>query len=562
MTNDRPNIVLVHCHDLGTYLGCYGVDVETPHIDSLATDGIRFDRHFVTAPQCSPSRASLFTGRHPHQNGMLGLAHADWELGPDERVLPDLLCDAGYETHLFGLQHITEYPDQLGYDHIHTEQPLTVEASPAVHETARANAVADEFASVLESDGLGDPFFASVGFFELHRVEENGGFGFEGDRYDAPAPEDVAPLEFLPDRPGIRSDIAEINGMLNALDEATGTVLEALDEAGVADETLVVFTTEHGLAMPRAKGCCFDPGIEAALLMRYPSRIDGGQTVDDLISNVDVFATLIAVADAPVPETQLAGERFTPLLFGDAGDEGDEGNAGDAGDAGDEGNAGDTDDAGDEGNAGDTDDAGDEGNAGDTDDAGDEGNAGDTDDAGDEGNAGDADDTDDAGDEGDKREKREENSEDSDRGDYEPRDRIFAGMTWHDRYNPMRAIRTERWKYVRNFWHLPHVYMTTDIYCSAAGREMREEFTGDQRAYEELYDLEADPLEQENLLLADTPDTVDTPDQHGSRDVDDVRTRLRDDLVDWMTETDDPLLDGPVVPSDWERIHPEMGDDR
>ncbi|ELY92987.1 N-sulfoglucosamine sulfohydrolase [Natrialba hulunbeirensis JCM 10989] len=493
MTSDRPNIVLVHCHDLGTYLGCYGADVETPHIDSLAADGIRFDRHFVTAPQCSPSRASLFTGRHPHQNGMLGLAHADWELGPDERVLPGLLCDAGYETHLFGLQHITEYPDQLGYDHIHTEQPLTVEASPAVHETARANAVADEFASVLASDETDetdktdephDPFFASIGFFELHRVEENGGFGFEADRYDAPDPEDVAPLEFLPDEPGIRSDIAEINGMLGALDEATGTVLDALDEAGVTDETLVVFTTEHGLAMPRAKGCCFDPGIEAALLMRYPSRIDGGRTVNDLISNVDVFATLLEIADAPMPETKLAGRAFTPLLVGDEGGKDDESDT------------------------------------------------------------------------------HDENSGDSDLGDYEPRDRIFAGMTWHDRYNPMRAIRTERWKYVRNFWHLPDVYMTTDIYCSAAGREVHEAYYGDQRAYEELYDLEADPLEQENLLLEDTPDTVDTPDRNGDPAVADVRDRLRDDLIDWMTETNDPLLDGPVVPSDWETIHPQMGDDR
>ncbi|OIB58371.1 sulfatase family protein [Natrialba sp. SSL1] len=474
MTSDRPNIVLVHCHDLGTYLGCYGADVETPHIDSLATDGVRFDRHFVTAPQCSPSRASLFTGRHPHQNGMLGLAHGDWKLGPDERVLPDLLGDAGYETHLFGLQHITEYPDQLGYDYIHTEQPLTAETSPAVHETARANDVADEFASVLESnqpDESHDPFFASIGFFELHRVEENGGFGFEADRYDAPDPEDVAPLEFLPDEPGIRSDIAEINGMLGALDEAMGTVLDALEEVGVTDETLVVFTTEHGLAMPRAKGCCFDPGIEGALLMRYPARIEGERTVDDLISNVDVFATLLELADAPMPETDLAGRAFTSLLVGGGGGWDDE-------------------------------------------------------------------------------------------GDYEPRDRIFAGMTWHDRYNPMRAIRTERWKYVRNFWHLPDIYMTTDIYCSAAGREMHEQFYGDQRAYEELYDLEADPLEQENLVLEDTPDRVETPDQNGNQAVAAVRERLRAQLVDWMSETNDPLLDGPVVPSDWEKIHPQMGDDR
>ncbi len=250
---DNPNIVLVHCHDLGKYLGCYDSAVETPQVDALADSGVRFDRHFVTAPQCSPSRSSLMTGRHPHQNGMLGLAHGNWELHDEEQVLPELLREAGYETHLFGLQHITEYPNRLGYDESHSEEPLTADAPPSVHESARARDVADEFAAMLEDGDHDDPFFASVGFFEAHRVEENGDFGFEGERYGAPAPEEVEPLEFLPDEPGIRSDIAEIHGMLDAIDDGVGTVTDALESAGLTKDTLVVFTTEHGLAMPRAK---------------------------------------------------------------------------------------------------------------------------------------------------------------------------------------------------------------------------------------------------------------------------------------------------------------------
>ncbi|SDK78459.1 sulfatase family protein [Natronorubrum texcoconense] len=451
-----PNIVLVHCHDLGTYAGCYGAAVDTPNIDALADDGVRFDRHFVTAPQCSPSRSSLMTGRHPHQNGMLGLAHGNWELGPDERLLPELLAEAGYETHLFGLQHLTEYPDRLGYDRIHSDEPLTADAPPSVHETARARDVADDVAGMLEAGDHDDPFFASVGFFELHRVEENGGFGFEGDRYETPDPDAVEPLEFLPDRPGIRSDIAEMQGMLGAIDDGVGRICEAVDEAGLTEDTLVVFTTEHGLAMPRAKGTCFDAGIEGALLMRQPGVLESGRVVDDLVSNVDVFATLLEVAGASMPDpNRLAGRSFAPLL-------------------------------------------------------------------------------------------RDGESA------YESRDRLFAGMTWHDRYNPIRAIRTERWKYIRNFWHLPAVYMTTDIYASEAGREVQEEYYGEQRAYEELYDLEADPLEQENL--AD-----DEPDDPA---VEAVRDRLRDELLDWMAETDDPLLEGPVLPNDWETVHPRREDDR
>ena len=452
-----PNIVLVHCHDLGTYVGCYGAAVDTPRIDDLAADGVRFDRHFVTAPQCSPSRSSLLTGRHPHQNGMLGLAHGNWEVGPDERLLPELLSEAGYETHLFGLQHVTEYPDRLGYDRIHSDEPLTAQAPPSVHETARAREVADEFASVLEAGDHDDPVFASVGFFELHRVEEDGRFGFEADRYDAPDPETVEPLDFLPDRPGIRSDIAEIQGMLSAIDDGVGTIRDALEDVGLAEETLLVFTTEHGLAMPRAKGCCFDPGIEAALLCRWPGTLESGRVVDDLVSNVDVFTTLLEFAETPVPDAApIAGRSFAPLLDG-----------------------------------------------------------------------------------------REDG--------YDPRDRVFAGMTWHDRYNPIRAIRTERWKYVRNFWHLPAVYMTTDVYRSAAGREVHEEYYGEQRPYEELYDLEADPLEAENLAIGDEPDDPA---------VEAVRDRLREELLEWMAETADPLLEGPVLPNDWETVHPRLDDDR
>ncbi|AGB38028.1 sulfatase family protein [Natronococcus occultus] len=449
---EPPNIVLIHCHDLGRYLGCYGADVETPRLDGLADEGVRFDRHFVTAPQCSPSRSSLVTGRHPHQNGMLGLAHGDWELGPDERLLPQLLGEAGYETHRFGLQHVTEYPDRLGYDHEHVEEPLRVNTPPSVHETARAREVGEEFASVVAADEHEDPFFASVGFFECHRVEDEDGFGFDPDRYETPDPDDVDPLPFLPDRPGIRSDIAELQGMVRALDDGVGTVLDALEDAGLAEDTLVVFTTEHGLAFPRAKGCCYDAGIGAALLLRYPGVVDAG-VVDDLASNVDVFPTLLEFAGVEVPDG-VVGRSLRGRLV-------DESAGGD--------------------------------------------------------------------------------------GEYDPRERVFAGMTWHDRYNPIRAVRTDRYKYVRNFWHLPGIYLTRDIYESAAGSEVREEYYCEQRPYVELYDLETDPDERENL--------ADDPDYEG------VRERLRDDLIEWMLETDDPLLDGPVRPSDWEEIHPTMGDE-
>lgn len=444
-----PNVLLAHCHDLGTYLGCYGRDVDTPAIDDLAAGGARFDRHFVTAPQCSTSRGSLMTGLHPHENGLIGLAHGDWEIHPDLRVLPEYFSAAGYETHLFGLQHVTERPARLGYDRVHPEELLTTDSPPTVHQDARAREVSEEVASVLGED-RDRPIFASVGFFEAHRVEEEDGFGFDADsgRYDVPDPDDVEPLPFLPDEPGIREDVAGLQGMVRAIDDGVGRIRSALEEAGLAKETLLVFTTEHGLAMPRAKGCCFEAGIRSALLVSRPGVVSP-QVRRELVSNVDVFATLLEAAGIS-PDGEVSGRSFAPLLG-----------------------------------------------------------------------------------------LAERN--------YEPREQVFAGMTWHDRYNPMRAIRTDRWKYVRNFWHLPAVYMTTDIYASPAGRACHEEFYGEQRAYEELYDVENDPFEEENLA-----------DEDGYEG---VRKHLHGDLLEWMHETDDPLLSGPVVPDDWEEIHPELGAD-
>ncbi|APW98503.1 sulfatase [Halobiforma lacisalsi AJ5] len=470
MPADRPNVVLITCHDLGRYLGCYGADVETPRIDEFADRGALFENHFVTAPQCSPSRGSFMTGRHPHVNGLMGLAHGDWELDDGERILPHYLDDLGYETHLFGLQHITQDTDRLEYEYVHSEGNLYPGVSPDVHEANRARNVASVVSGFLEKAAFDAPFFAAVGFFELHRVEEeNGRFGFDSDYYETDDPDEVRPLTYLPDRRGVRQDLAEMHGMVRAVDDAVGSILDALAETGLEEETLVVFTTEHGIAFPRAKGSCYDPGIEAALLLRYPGVADDGTRYDELVSNVDVLPTLLE------------------LVAWDGGDGGNDG-GGDGNGNGDE--------------------------------------------------------------------KRDGTVvDDLERPDglngrsflslltgdeYEPRERVFAGMTWHDMYNPVRAIRTEQYKYIRSFWHLPEVYLTKDVFASEAGRAVRESDAVPPRPYEELYDLEESPQENENVVFEPR--------------YQDVREDLARQLHEWMAATDDPLLDGPVVPGDYGAI--------
>ena len=115
----RVNVLLIHCHDLGQHLHCYGIQtVRTPHLDALATEGVRFSRSFCTNPGCSPSRASIFTGRYPHSNGVMGLTHAQfgWDLNPAERHLGQILRDAGFATAAVGIIHETgSGPRRCGY---------------------------------------------------------------------------------------------------------------------------------------------------------------------------------------------------------------------------------------------------------------------------------------------------------------------------------------------------------------------------------------------------------------------------------------------------------------
>jgi len=442
MGASQPHVILIHCHDLGQYLGCYDVDVDTPQIDSLAESGALFENHFGSAPQCSPSRGSLMTGRYPHVNGLIGLAHGDWHLNEGERILPQYLSDIGYETHMFGLQHIAQDTDRLSYDQIHSDSNLYPGVSPTVHETNRARSVASIFGSFLENEEFSDPFFASVGFFEVHRAHREGGrFGFDLDSYESADPDEIRPLPYLPDRRGIRRDLADMHGMVAAIDEAVGKILDTLEATGLDEESLIIFTTEHGIAFPRAKGSCYDPGIEAALILHHPELATDGESYTELISNVDVLPTVLDIVGTTIPDG-LDGRSFRPLLATDE--------------------------------------------------------------------------------------------------EYTEREHLFAEMTWHDMYNPVRIIRTERYKYIRNFWHLPKVYLSMDVFASDAGREVREKYGVPTRPYEELYDLQAAPQEDNNVIYE--PEYQDIRIEHARK------------LKEWMVATDDPLLDGPLVPADYDDI--------
>jgi len=301
----RPNVLIYVSHDSGRHIGPYGVaTVHTPHAERLAREGAVFESAFCTAPQCSPSRASLFTGRYPHATGVLGLTQPPflWDLHPDEVHAAAHFAALGYETLLIGIAHETHSIPRLGYQFVSSEQ--------------RAAHVAAELAQWLSERGDSAlPFFAAVGVFETHRPF---------DRYGAEPDQSLGLTipPFLRDTPGTRTDCAALQGMFRAWDEGLGNLLQVLDDRGLSDDTLMVVTADHGLALPRAKCTLYDPGLEIMLMLRWPDRLRAGQRFRELVSNVDVLPTLLEAAGGQVPD-RLQGRSFWPLLQGERWTPGD-----------------------------------------------------------------------------------------------------------------------------------------------------------------------------------------------------------------------------------------------
>jgi len=311
----RPNIVIFHCHDLGQFLHCYGVKtVQTPNLDKLAEQGVRFARSFCTQPGCSASRASLFTGRYPHSNGVMGLAHANfaWDLYPEEKHLAQFLKEAGYATVAVGVIHETRSgAERCGYQK-HIPKAKAAEGTTAVLEQLRQLAAGKQ------------PFYLYAGFIEPHRLRYpkgsgpmSGLVGFPGPHLQ---PDDTLGVDvpgYLCDTPGTREELAGLQGAVRHIDEQFGRWMQAIDELGLAQNTLVIATTDHGIAMPRAKCTVYEPGLSVTLLLRHAGRKGwhGGMVRNEMVSNVDVLPSILELVGIPVP-ANVQGRSFAALLDG------------------------------------------------------------------------------------------------------------------------------------------------------------------------------------------------------------------------------------------------------
>jgi N-sulfoglucosamine sulfohydrolase len=408
---NRLNIVYIHSHDSGRYLQPYGHAAPTPHLQRLASEGILFRQAFSGAPTCSPSRAVLLTGQCAHQNGMLGLAHRGFALNDYKKHIVHPLRDAGYRSVLAGIQHVAAKPETIGYsDILHPKTTSAVDVAPGA-------------VAFLDSRPA-EPFFLDVGFFETHR------------EFHKPTAEDnpnyIQPPVPIPDAPETRLDMAAFHASARVLDNGVGQVLDALERNGLAANTLVISTTDHGVSFPLMKCNLEDFGWGVSLILRGPGVLRGGKVSDALVSQVDIYPTICELLHIERP-AWLEGKSLLPVLRGEKADVNED---------------------------------------------------------------------------------------------------VFAEVNYHAAYEPKRAVRTKRWKYIRRYGdRTTPVLPNCDDGLSKA-LWVENGWKEKQLPKESLHDLIFDPTEHHNLVSDPTASQA--------------LAEMRGRLDQWMTRTNDPLLRGPV----------------
>jgi N-sulfoglucosamine sulfohydrolase len=305
---ERPSVLLITSEDTGPELGCYGDPfVRTPNLDRLAAEGVRFERAFVTTASCSESRASILTGLYPHQNGQIGLATHHYRMYGPVPNLGSLLQAQGYRTGLIGKLHVNPeaafpFDFRPGVAKCNTFHQRDVE---------RVAELAGGFFEASER-----PFFLMVNYADAHLPFLRRQHGLPASPLSA---DDVRPLPWIGlDTPGLRQSQADYYNCIARLDRGIGMLLEALDRAGLARPTLVVYLGDHGPQFPRGKLASYESSLRIPLLMRWPGRTPPGKTHRELVSTVDLVPTILEAVAAEPPDG-LPGRSLLALAAGRAG---------------------------------------------------------------------------------------------------------------------------------------------------------------------------------------------------------------------------------------------------
>ncbi len=417
-TGRKKNVVVLISHDTGQYISPYGIDtVHTPNFERLSKTSLLFTNAFSCSPQCSPARAALFSGQYPHSVGVMGNIGEEhgWCFPETQRHAGRIFQDSGYETWLLGLQHETwRDVHGLGFDEVQVGFPI---ADAAEH-----------IEQLLAKKDPNKPFYCQIGCHETHRPYS---------RFGAVA--DSSHGVFLPENPidgaVLEHDMAAFQGAVRVLDTGVGRILDTLESYCLMDNTIVVITSDHGIAIPRAKATLYDPGLEVFLMMHDPEYTSSyNARYDGLISHVDVLPTILELCGLQT-EKQMQGVSHKSVIDGSS--------------------------------------------------------------------------------------------------KTVLRNQVFSEKSFFHQYDPMRSVRTERFRYIQNFELQRHLEIPSDFLNSVDNRLDYSSPYMKGHPQDELYDVIDDPGQINNL--AKDPDFIS------------IVAVMKKTLLEWMKETCDPLLEGHIT---------------
>jgi arylsulfatase A-like enzyme len=349
---DQPNIILVYTDDLGNEdLGCYGgTEIDTPRIDQLAEEGMMMTQVYCPSPVCTPARSGTLTGRYPHRNGLFEMIRneivnydhryeplnyirsPEMTQGLDERELTigNLLQDAGYTTGVVGKwdsgQAPRYLPLQRGFDffygfantgidyytHERYGVPSMYSGNDRITDEGYATTLFRDKSVQFIRDNQDNPFFLYVPFNAPH-----GSSNLDGQSHQAPDEF----IEIYGEPPG--TEDMRYKAKVTCLDAAVGEILETLDELGLRENTLFIFTNDHGGynngQLRGGKANMYEGGLRTPFIARWPGRISEGVTSSAFCSHLDLVPTFLSAAGVDRPNGRpLDGYDLLPVLTGES----------------------------------------------------------------------------------------------------------------------------------------------------------------------------------------------------------------------------------------------------
>lgn len=295
VSKETPNILWIYIEDTNPWMSCYGDKlIQTPNIDKLASRGVRFNRAYMPAPVCSPTRSGIITGMyatsigaHEHYSSFSMWRGNEMEVwDPNHlgvRTLPEIFKAAGYYTFNEGKDHYNfVFSDKDLYDH---------KGENGFHGAKNGT----EWSGCKK----GQPFFGQI--------------QLTGGKYHNPPkrvdPKDVEVMPYYPDHPVYREEIAHHYDCILKLDDILGDIIKRLKEDGHYDNTVIFFFTDHGMRLPRHKQFLYEGGLRVPLIVAGPG-IPDGQVRDDLVSGLDISGSTLAAAGIRIPDHMHGQDMF------------------------------------------------------------------------------------------------------------------------------------------------------------------------------------------------------------------------------------------------------------